>query len=83
MGDAKIILEARPFRKPFIPPPFEISSDLAVFWINRIILSVRASRFIACLPQLQLYVLQPLPAGSLAVRDCLQGSVKAERCNRR
>jgi hypothetical protein len=68
----ELLFKTRQFRKPFIPAPLEISGNQTVRWINGIILSVCASRFIARLLQRQLYLLQPLRADTLAIGDCLQ-----------
>jgi hypothetical protein len=76
--NVELFFKTRNLRKPFIPAPFEISGNQTVRRINGIILSVRASRFIARLFQRQLDLLQPLRAVALAIGDRLQGSVEAK-----
>src|ERR1700730_5104097 len=76
--NGELFFKTRNLRKSFIPAPFEISSNQTVRRINCIILSVRASCFIACLLQRQLYLLQPLRAVAFTIGDRLQGGVKTK-----
>src|SRR6266446_2126720 len=81
--NAELIFKTRDFPEPFVPPPFEIAGNQTVFRINRIILPVGASRFVARLLQRQLDLLQSFRAGALTILDRLQRGIKAERRNQR
>lgn len=59
---AKLIFKTRDFSEPFIPPSFEVAGNQTILRIDRIILPVRASRFVARVFQRQLDLLQALRA---------------------
>ena len=80
---AKLIFKTRDFREPFIPPSFEVAGNQTILRIDRIILPVRASRFVARVFQRQLDLLQALRASALTIRDCLQRGIKPKRSNQR
>src|SRR6266581_3114756 len=80
---AKLIFKTRDLREPFIPPSFEVAGNQTILWVDRIILPMRASRFVARLFQRQLDLLQALRASALTIRNRLQRGIKPERSNQR
>ena len=75
-----LVFEPRQFSKSFIPAPFKIAGDKIV-WIDRIILPMRSSHLVARLFERQLNLPQLLGSGTLTIRDGLQRSLDAKRCD--
>ena len=66
----------------FIPASFEIPGDQTIFRIDRIVLSMRASRLVSRLFQRKFLLSKRIRAGSLAIRDRRDGGFQAERRDR-